>query len=52
MLAVKPQSLPLVFPQIAGKLSPDNTVLSIVAGATMKSTDVRAAARLDHTGDA
>ena len=37
VLAVKPQSLPLVFPQIAGKLSPDNTVLSIVAGATMKS---------------
>ena len=37
VLAVKPQSLPSVFPQIAGKLSPDNTVLSIVAGATMKS---------------
>ena len=37
VLAVKPQSLPLVFPQLAGKLSPDNTVLSIVAGATMKS---------------
>ena len=37
VLAVKPQSLPLVFPQIAGKLSPENTVLSIVAGATMKS---------------
>ena len=37
VLAVKPQTLPSVFPQIEGKLSPDNTVLSIVAGATMES---------------
>lgn len=35
ILAVKPQSLPHVFPQLAGKLSEDNTVLSIVAGANM-----------------
>ena len=35
ILAVKPQSLPYVFPQLAGKLSEDNTVLSIVAGANM-----------------
>ncbi len=35
VLAVKPQSLPYVFPQLAGKLAQDNTVLSIVAGATM-----------------
>ena len=35
VLAVKPQSLPYVFPQLSGKLSEDNTVLSIVAGANM-----------------
>lgn len=37
VLAVKPQSLPHIFPQLSGKLSGDNTVLSIVAGATMKT---------------
>ncbi len=35
VLAVKPQSLPHVFPDLKGKLTPENTVLSIVAGATM-----------------
>ena len=37
VLAVKPQSLPYVFPQLAGKLAAENTVLSIVAGATMST---------------
>ena len=37
VLAVKPQSLPYVFPQVSGKLAEDNTVLSIVAGATMNA---------------
>ena len=37
VFAVKPQSLPSVLPQLAGKLASENTVLSIVAGATMKS---------------
>ena len=37
VLAVKPQSLPYVFPQLAGKLDEDNTVLSIIAGANMKT---------------
>ena len=37
VLAVKPQSLPYVFPQLAGQLDTGNTVLSIVAGANMKT---------------
>ena len=37
VLAVKPQSLPYVFPQLAGKLAADNALLSIVAGATMQT---------------
>ncbi|MCY4651660.1 MAG: pyrroline-5-carboxylate reductase [Dehalococcoidia bacterium] len=37
VLAVKPQSLPHVFPQLAGQLDADNTVLSIIAGANMKT---------------
>ena len=37
VLAVKPQTLPHVYPELHGSLSADNTVLSIVAGATMKS---------------
>ena len=37
VLAVKPQSLPYVFPQLAGQLDADNTVLSIIAGANMKT---------------
>ena len=35
VLAVKPQTLPYVYPELNGNLSPDNTVLSIVAGVTM-----------------
>ncbi len=35
VLAVKPQHLPEVFDGLAGKLSPEQTVLSIVAGATL-----------------
>ena len=37
VLAVKPQSLPYALPQLSGKLADDNTVLSIVAGANMKT---------------
>ena len=37
VLAVKPQSLPYVLPELKGKLSRDNALLSIVAGATMKT---------------
>ena len=37
VLAVKPQTLPYVYPQLNGSLSQDNTVVSIVAGATMSS---------------
>ena len=37
VLAVKPQSLGHVFPDLKGKLTQDNTVLSIVAGANMQS---------------
>ena len=37
VLAVKPQSLPYVLPDLKGKLSKDNALLSIVAGATMKT---------------
>ena len=35
VLAVKPQTLPYVYPELSGNLSADNTVVSIVAGATM-----------------
>ena len=35
VLAVKPQTLPYVYPELNGNLSEDNTVLSIVAGATI-----------------
>jgi pyrroline-5-carboxylate reductase len=35
VLAVKPQTLPYVYPELNGNLSADNTVVSIVAGATM-----------------
>lgn len=34
-LAVKPQTLPYVYPELKGNISEDNTILSIVAGATM-----------------
>ncbi|HJO82486.1 MAG TPA: pyrroline-5-carboxylate reductase [SAR202 cluster bacterium] len=37
VLAVKPQTLPYVLPELRGKIATDNTVLSIVAGATMKT---------------
>ena len=37
VLAVKPQTLPYVYPQLNGNLSSDNTVVSIVAGATISS---------------
>ncbi len=37
VLAVKPQSLPYALPELRGKIAPGNTVLSIVAGATMKT---------------
>ena len=37
VLAVKPQTLPYVYPELNGNLSQDNTVLSIVAGVTMSS---------------
>lgn len=37
VLAVKPQSLPHVLPELKGKLSKDNAVLSIIAGATMET---------------
>ena len=37
VLAVKPQSLPHVFPELSGALAPQNTVLSIVAGANMRT---------------
>ena len=37
VLAVKPQTLSYVFSQLSGKLAEDNAVLSIVAGATMKT---------------
>ena len=37
VLAVKPQTLPYVYPQLNGNLSDDNTVVSIVAGATLSS---------------
>ncbi len=37
VLAVKPQSLSYVFSQLSGKLAEDIAVLSIVAGATMKT---------------
>ena len=37
VLAVKPQSLPYVLPDLKGKLAKDNALLSIVAGATMKT---------------
>lgn len=36
VLAVKPQTLPYVYPELNGNLSGDNTVVSIVAGATMR----------------
>lgn len=35
VLSVKPQTLPRVYEQLAGNLPADNTVVSIVAGATM-----------------
>ena len=37
VLAVKPLCLPYVLPDLKGKLSKDNALLSIVAGATMKT---------------
>lgn len=37
VLAVKPQTLPHVYPQLRDNLSQENTVVSIVAGATMSS---------------
>ena len=37
VLAVKPQTLPYVYPELSGNLSADNTVVSIVAGATMST---------------
>lgn len=37
VLAVKPQTLPYVYPELAGNLSEENTVVSIVAGATLSS---------------
>ena len=37
VLAVKPQTLPHVYSELGGQLSPDNTIISIVAGATMQS---------------
>ena len=37
VLAVKPQTLPYLYPELNGNLSQDNTVLSIVAGATISS---------------
>ena len=37
VISVKPQSLPYIFPQLYGNLPEDNTALSIVAGATMKT---------------
>ena len=45
VLAVKPQTLPYVYPELRGNLSSDNTVLSIVAGATMSSLN----SGLNHT---
>ena len=35
VLAVKPQTLPHVYPELMGNIAGDNTILSIVAGATM-----------------
>ena len=35
VLAVKPQTLPYVYPELKGNLSEANTIVSIVAGATM-----------------
>ncbi len=37
VLAVKPQTLPYVYPELNGSLSAENTVVSIVAGATLSS---------------
>lgn len=37
VLAVKPQTLPYVYPELKGNLSDDNTIVSIVAGATMST---------------
>ena len=37
VLAVKPQTLPRVYAQLAGNLKADNTIVSIVAGATMRT---------------
>ena len=37
VLAVKPQTLPYVYPQLRDGLTQDNTVVSIVAGATMSN---------------
>ncbi len=37
VLAVKPQTLPYVYPQLRDSLTQDNTVVSIVAGATINS---------------
>ena len=37
VLAVKPQTLPYVYPQLSGSLAADNTVVSIVAGATLSN---------------
>ncbi len=45
VLAVKPQTLHHVYPELRGNLSPENTVLSIVAGATMSQLT----AGLGHT---
>jgi len=46
VLAVKPKHLPAVFANLAGKLSPEQTVLSIVAGATLAGLTIGLAHRL------
>ena len=37
VLAIKPQTLPLVLPELRGNMEPANTVVSIIAGATMST---------------
>ncbi len=37
VLAVKPQTLPHLYPDLRGRLSGDNTIVSIVAGATISA---------------
>ena len=44
VLAVKPQTLPYVYPELKGNLAQDNTIVSIVAGATIS----KLTSGLDH----